>query len=179
LKTFCDRLEAGLRQLLVVVVAVMVLTVTWQVLSRLLARLAVWLDLPLLVEPSRWTEELAGFELAWLALLGAVYALRRREHPGFDLVYSKMSAATRRYADLAGFGLIMAFSLIVLTYGGGLLVRLTLELGQTTAALGWPMGVVYSVIPISGVLMTVFALEGFLESLRSGPDEQPAAGEPA
>jgi len=171
----CDRLEAALRQLLVVVVAVMVLTVSWQVLSRLMARVSVSFDLPFLVEPSRWTEELAGFQLAWLALLGAVYALRRREHPGFDLVYSRMAPATRRYADLACFGLIMAFALLVLTYGGARLVQLTLELGQTTAALGWPMGVVYSVIPASGLLMTVFALEGFLQSLRQDPAEDPQA----
>lgn len=169
MKAFCDRLEAGVRHLLVVVVAVMVLTVVWQVLSRLLARLAVTFELPLLIEPSRWTEELAGFQLAWLALLGAVYALRRREHPGFDLVYAWMPPGVRRWADLVGFGLIMAFSLLVLTYGGARLVQMTLTLEQKTAALGWPMGLVYSVIPVSGVLMTIFALEGFLDSLGGEP----------
>jgi len=176
LKRLCDALEAALRQLLVVVVAVMVLTVVWQVLSRLLARLAVFFDLPLLIEPSRWTEELAGFQLAWLALLGAVYALRRREHPGFDLVYGWMPPALRRYADLAGFGLIMVFALLVLSYGGGRLVQMTLQLEQRTAALGWPMGLVYSVIPLSGVLMTVFALEGFIESLRHATVADPKSG---
>lgn len=176
MKALCDRLEAALRRLLVVLVAVMVLTVVWQVLSRLLARLSVSFGLPLLIEPSRWTEELAGFELGWLALLGAVYALRRREHPGFDLVYGWMSPAARRYADLLGFGLIAAFALLVLTYGGGRLVQMTLQLEQTTAALGWPMGLVYSVIPVSGALMAVFALEGFLDSLRQDPAGNPTQG---
>lgn len=164
MKRFCDGVEGALRHALVALVATMVVTVGWQVISRLVARLSVAFDLPQVVEPSRWTEELAGFQLGWLALLGAVYALRRGEHPGFDLVYSKWSAGQKRLADRLGFGLIAAFSLLVLTYGGARLAFMTLQLGQTTPALGWPMGVVYSVIPTSGLLMTLFAVERLMHT---------------
>jgi TRAP-type C4-dicarboxylate transport system permease small subunit len=170
-RRLCEALEAALARALTVLVAAMVLTVGWQVLSRLMARGSVAFDLPLVVEPSRWTEELAGFQLAWLALLGAVYALRRREHPGFDLVHGKLPAPARRFADLTAPGLVAAFSLLVLGYGGARLVAMTLDLGQTTPALGWPMGLVYSVIPASGALMGLFAVEELAEQWRGEAPE--------
>jgi len=176
-KRLCQLLEVALGKALTALVAAMVLTVGWQVLSRLLARASVALSLPLLVEPSRWTEELAGFQLAWLALLGAVYALRRREHPGFDLVHDKLPAAGRRLADLVASGLVAAFSLLVLGYGGARLVAMTLDLGQTTPALGWPMGFVYTVIPASGLLMGLFAIEELAERWRGEAAEPLSRGD--
>jgi TRAP-type C4-dicarboxylate transport system permease small subunit len=174
LQAICQRLEAALRGVLFVLTAAMTLTVFWQVLSRLLSRLAVRFGIPALVAPSRWTEELAGFQLGWLALLGAVYAFRRREHLGFELFYSRMTPAGRRAADVFGAAAVLAFSLMILVFGGLRLVSLTLELGQTTAALQWPMGVVYVVIPVSGALMALFAVEALIA--RVGP---PAPGEPS
>jgi TRAP-type C4-dicarboxylate transport system permease small subunit len=176
MKALCDRLEALVRYALVVLVTVMVSTVGWQVFSRLMARASVALELPQLVEPSRWTEELAGFQLAWLALLGAVYALRRGAHPGFDLLYSKMPPGARRLADLTTFALIACFAALVLTYGGLRLMLMTLELHQRTAALHWPMGLVYSVIPASGILMTLFAIEGFVARLGASPPPETGQG---
>ena len=147
-------------------VGIMALTVGWQVASRLLARLSMRMGWALLVEPSPWTEELAGFQLAWVALLGAAYALRRGEHLGFDLLHQWLSPSGQRWADVAGALLIALFSLVVLVWGGLNLVFMTRDLGQRTAALGWPMAVVYSVVPVAGLLLTLFAVESLLARLR-------------
>lgn len=160
-----------LGQALVVLVGLMALTVGWQVASRLLARLSMRMEWAPLVEPSRWTEELAGFQLAWTALLGAAYALRRGEHLGFDLLHQWLSPGGRRWADVAGAALIALFSLVVLGWGGSSLVLMTRELGQRTAALGWPMAWVYSVVPVAGLLLALFALEALVRRLR---EEEPA-----
>lgn len=173
LRAVCRRLEAALRVVLFALTTAMTLTVFWQVLSRLLSRLAVRFAVPALVEPSRWTEELAGFQLGWLALLGAVYAYRRREHIGFELFYSRMTPAGRRATDMFGAAAVLAFSVVILVFGGLRLVTLTLELGQTTAALQWPMGAVYAVIPVSGALMALFAVEALV-----APDGPPSSGDP-
>jgi TRAP-type C4-dicarboxylate transport system permease small subunit len=158
-----------LGRVLVVLVGLMTLTVGWQVASRLLARLSMRMDWPPLVDPSRWTEELAGFQLAWLALLGAAYALRRGEHLGLDVLHQKLSPSNRRRADLAVAALVAGFSVLVLGLGGLRMVAMTIELHQRTPALGWPMAVIYSVVPVTGVLMGVFAVEAFLRTLREEP----------
>ena len=154
------QLEHALRTVLVVLLAAMTLTVVWQVLSRLLARAAVTYGFPLPIEPSRWTEEMASFQLGWLALLGAAYALRKHEHLGFDFIYLKMSPAGQRRTELFVRGLVILFSLLVFVYGGSRLVLMTFQLKQTTAGLQWPMAVIYAVIPVSGLLMAFFAVEG-------------------
>ena len=166
-----NQLEYALRLVLVVLLSAMTVTVVWQVLSRLLAKVSVSYGLPLLIEPSRWTEEMASFQLGWLALLGAAYALRKHEHLGFDYVYLKMSAGTQRRMELLVRALVVLFALAVLVYGGTRLVLMTIQLHQTTAGLQWPMAVIYSVIPVSGLLMALFALEGVFQPGESQLEE--------
>jgi TRAP-type C4-dicarboxylate transport system permease small subunit len=173
LRAVCQRLEAALRVVLYVLTAAMTLTVLWQVLSRLLSRLAVRFGIPALVEPSRWTEELAGFQLGWLALLGAVYAYRQGQHLGFELFYSRMTPAGRRATDRFGAAAVLVFSFGILVFGGLRLVTLTLQLGQTTAALQWPMGAVYAVIPVSGALMALFAVEALIAPATAPGEPSP------
>jgi TRAP-type C4-dicarboxylate transport system permease small subunit len=172
-KRLCDVVHAALGRALVVLLAVMALTVAWQVSSRLLARLCLAMDWPVFIQPSRWTEELAGFQLSWVALLGAAWVLREGAHPGLDLLYRQLGPGLRRGADALGAALIALFSVVVLVYGGLRLVFMTQELGQRTAALDWPMAGVYSVVPVAGALLALFALESFLRAL-----EAPAEGQP-
>jgi TRAP-type C4-dicarboxylate transport system permease small subunit len=166
-KRACDAVHAALGHALVALLGVMTLTVGWQVFSRLVARLCLALDWPVLVQPSRWTEELAGFQLSWVALLGAAWVLRRGEHPGLDLLYEKLPPGLRRGADVLGSLLVALFALVVLVYGGLRLVQMTHELGQRTAALGWPMSAVYSVVPVAGLLVALFATEALIGALQA------------
>ena len=152
------RLESTLGALLALLTVVMALTVLWQVATRLYARLATAQGWPLWLQPSQWTEELASFLLAWIALLGAAYALRRGEHMGYDTLFAALAARGRARCMLAAQASVIAFA-AVLVLGGVGLVWMTLQLGQTTPALRWPMGAVYAVAPLSGLLMIVFALE--------------------
>jgi TRAP-type C4-dicarboxylate transport system permease small subunit len=69
--------------------------------------------------------------------------------------------------------LIFCFALLVLVVGGTGLVRLTLSLGQTSAALQVPLGYVYLALPFSGLLMMFFSAlhaAGEVLSLRDWKD---------
>lgn len=169
MRRLCDAAEALLARALVLLMGAMVLTVGWQVLSRLLARLSLAMGWELIVEPSRWTEELAGFQLAWLALLGAAWALRRGEHIGLDVLYQRFGAAGRRRLDVAVGIAVTGFSLLVPGYGGLRLVLMTLELQQQTPALGWPMAAVYTVLPVTGLLLALFSLDSLVGAWRQEP----------
>jgi TRAP-type C4-dicarboxylate transport system permease small subunit len=172
-KRLCDVVHRALGRALIVLVAVMAVTVAWQVSSRLLARLCLAMDWPVFIQPSRWTEELAGFQLSWVALLGAAWVLREGAHPGLDLVHRQLGPRLRRAANVLGAVLIALFSLVVLVYGGLRLVVMTQQLGQRTAALDWPMAAIYSVVPGAGALLTLFALEALLRALGSPAEERP------
>ena len=58
------------------------------------------------------------------------------------------------------------FAVSVLLVGGLRLVQFTLSLGQTSAALGVRIGYVYLALPLSGALITWFAVRDIGRLLR-------------
>ena len=163
------RLESALGPIVATLCGALALTVLWQVATRLTARVALALDVPTPIEPSRWTEELASFLLAWTALLGAAYALRRGEHIGLDLVYVRFGAAGRARIDRIARAAVVAFGALIAA-GGAWLTWLTWVLEQRTPALGWPMGLVYAVLPLAGLLMAAFAAErAYVDTTEAAP----------
>jgi TRAP-type C4-dicarboxylate transport system permease small subunit len=142
-----ERIERGLAWLLVLLMVAIVADVTWQVLSRFVFR-----------APSSFTEELAGFLLIWIGLLGAAYALRTRAHLGIDLLTAKLSGATKRAAAMVAHTLVLLFALTTMVIGGLRLVQLAFQLEQISSVMGLRMGYVYVAIPLAGLLMVVFSL---------------------
>ena len=71
----------------------------------------------------------------------------------------------------------------VMVYGGITIVKLTMI--QSTASLGVPMGVVYTIIPISGVLIVVYSVLNIIDlvtgqaNAAAGEKESVGAGEHA
>lgn len=147
---FLDRL---LQLLMVFCMAMMVVVVTWQVVSRYA-----------LGSPSPWTEEVARMLLIWVGLLGGVYAYREKAHLGLDLLRQKVSAIGQRRLDVITDLSCGLFALAVLVVGGGALVQLTWELKQTTAVLGIPMAWVYTVLPLSGILIIFYSIASLLHA---------------
>ncbi|EDT10683.1 Tripartite ATP-independent periplasmic transporter DctQ component [Paraburkholderia graminis C4D1M] len=50
-------------------------------------------------QPLVWSDELAGILFLWLAMLGAVLALRRGEHMRMTALVSRLSAERRAFVD--------------------------------------------------------------------------------
>ncbi len=151
MKAISQLLERALAHLLVVLMALMVLDVTWQVATRFITQ-----------NPSSFTEELARFLLMWIGLLGAAYAYRKQSHLSLDLMLQSVNYEKRMMLVRVSHVLCFAFSASVMVYGGMKLMSLTLTLDQTSAALGIPMGYVYSCLPISGLLICWFAIDSFI-----------------
>jgi TRAP-type C4-dicarboxylate transport system permease small subunit len=154
-------LDRSLEMLVMVVVAVLVLDVLWQVFTRFV-----------LSKPSTWTEELAVFMLIWVSLLGAAVALNRGAHLGIDYFVGKLPERTRLWTEIFVFLCVSAFSLSVMVVGGIDLVASTLELGQESPALRVKVGYVYLAVPVSGFFLTLYAGIGLIERLmrlRLGP----------
>ncbi len=145
---FLVKLDQLLKLVLMLLMAAIVVDVSWQVLSRFVVG-----------HPSSVTEEIARFLLIWIGLLGAALAFRNHAHLGLDIVVSKFAHQGRYLAELVAQIICFIFSAWVMVYGGFELVKLQLDLGQTSAALEWKMGYVYSVIPLSGLLICIYALD--------------------
>jgi len=149
-----DRLDWIVSRLAVVLMILLVVDVTWQVATRYLMQ-----------NPSSFTEELAAFLLIWLGLLGGAYAYRQKSHLGVDFLTRKMTGTTRTRAEIFTYIVAMVFAILVLLIGGIRLVYMTLVLEQVSAALQVPMGYIYCVLPLSGLLIVTYSLTFIVETL--------------
>lgn len=105
-----------------------------------------------------FTEELARFSLIWLSILGAAYLSAKRQHLSMDFLYQKFSDETRKRVLVFIEICIILFALIVMVIGGFNLVYTTLRLEQLSGTLRIPLGYIYSVMPISGLLIICFSV---------------------
>lgn len=137
---------------LIVLMAVMTVNVVWQVVSRYL-----------LGSPSSWTEELARFILIWVGLLGAAYVVGQKKHLAITLLPSKLSEGKRLRLEKLIALLIIAFAFVAFVIGGMNLVYMTFELKQNSPALGIPLGVVYGVVPLSGLIIITYKFLDLME----------------
>jgi TRAP-type C4-dicarboxylate transport system permease small subunit len=150
MKTTIHYLDTALTRALILLMLCLVGAVLWQVISRYV-----------FTSPSSWTEELARFLLIWIALLGGVYAFRTGMHLGLDILPKKLTGRPGRMLKIFTLLMVLLFSVAVLVTGGANLVILTWELRQYSAVLGLPMALVYTVIPVSGTLICIYALAAF------------------
>ncbi len=145
-----------LEWILIILMAVNVLNVLWQVFTRFVLK-----------DPSSFTEELARYFLIWVGLLGASYAAGKKMHLAIDVVLKATVGKIRNLAELCIQLFIFLFAFFVMVIGGIRLVVITLKLNQISAALRLQLGYVYLVLPLSGLLIMFYASLFFIEKMRS------------
>ena len=145
--TFHDRLNKALEIFLVFIMSFLVLDVLWQVTSRYV-----------LSAPSPFTDEIAGFLLIWVGLMGAAYVAGRNEHLAIDILLQKTRESRKRNLELTIFLCILVFALSVMVVGGIWLVYTRFLLDVRSAGLQLPLGYVYLVLPLSGLLMSYYSI---------------------
>ena len=133
--------------LLAVLLALMVLLVFAQVVSRYALHRSL-----------SYTEELVRYFFVWSTFLGAGAALKRGRHLKLDVVVHRLPEGWRK----AGRGFALGGTLLLFAVIGiyGLyIVRLQIQTGQTTAALGMPAWWVGLSVPAGCGLLIVRAVQ--------------------
>lgn len=144
-----------LEWMLIALMSILVIDVLWQVTSRYVMN-----------SPSSFTDELAGFLLIWVGLLGAAYVAGKREHLAIDLLIQKSSPERKYKLELIISAIIVLFAIGVLLVGGSWLVYTRFYLSVKSAALGMPVGIVYLVLPISGILIAYFDIDNIINMVK-------------
>lgn len=145
-----------LERAVVILMGALVLDVLWQVASRYLFQ-----------DPSSFTDELAGFLLIWVGLLGAAWAAGMKQHLAIDLLAQKLSPERRKYLDILVNILVLLFALAVMVIGGIWLVYTRFYLGQISAAMQIPLGYVYFVVPLSGFLIMFYSIDEIVRLIKN------------
>ncbi len=147
--------DTGLKRLLIVLMASIVLVVCWQVLSRMI-----------LTSPSSITEEISRCLLLWIGMFGSAFAYRSGQHLGLDIVTRKFSLRWQHRVSLALTFAVVSFALAAMTFGGGKLVLLAFALNQMNSGLGICIGWIYLALPISGLLIGFYGVCQLMATVR-------------
>lgn len=149
---FKESVDRVLAWVLIVLMGIMTLNVLWQVFTRFI-----------IGDPSAFTDELSRYLLIWVGVLGAGYGVGQRIHLAIDLFPRNQTGVRRIYTDLFIELIVLLFAVTVMIIGGTQLVYVTLALEQTSAALQVPLGYVYIVLPLSGVLILFYNVAHMVE----------------
>lgn len=149
-------IDKAIRYLLVFIMGILVITVIWQVFTRYV-----------LQSPSTFTDELSRFLLIWVSLLGAAYASGNNRHLAIDILPSKLNQINQRKLKVLINALIVLFAVSVMVAGGTFLAYVTAN--QLSPSLGLSMGYVYSVVPLSGLLVCYYKAYDLTMLLQPSP----------
>ncbi|MBP0903552.1 TRAP transporter small permease [Mariniflexile gromovii] len=147
-----EKIDKILSNILIVIMAVMVVNVLWQVFTRFIMGV-----------PSSFTDELARYLMIWIGILGAAYVSGRNMHVAIDVLPTRASPKNQKKIMRVVYVIIILFSITALVIGGSRLVYISYLLGQSSPALQIPLALVYMVIPISGILIIYYKTSDLLK----------------
>ncbi|MCR5084273.1 MAG: TRAP transporter small permease [Succinivibrionaceae bacterium] len=120
--------------------------------------------------PSTISEEIITYSFTWLSLLSATYVFGMRGHLCMTFFYGKFTGKKRVLLDVFSELLIVIFAVLLLLNGG--MEMASQNWDQDTASLGISMGLMYSILPLSGVFICIYGVMNLLDLFRicSSPD---------
>lgn len=162
MKQFLDeRLE---EILIVITMALMVLLIFYQVVSRYVFN-----------DSMSWTEELARYIHIWQVWIAASFAVKKGKHIKVEMFKDLLPHLYRRIIDFIALGLWF-FVAVTLAYVGSDVILSLMEQGQVSPAMRVPMWWAYLAIPVGGLLMSIRLIQQFIR-LWKHPDQEYSSSE--
>lgn len=141
----------------------LLVALTVLVTSNIVARYTGWTAM------SRF-DEVVSTVFAWFVFIGAGALWREREHFAISLIPPRFEQTLAGRAVAVSIALIgVGFSLALLYYGWNYVGRVS----ATTPVLGWPQAYAYACLPLSGALMSAYAMRDLWQVL-TGKSSAPA-----
>lgn len=109
-----------------------------------------------------WTEEVARYIMIWLACVGSVVAMHRRDLVAIDILPNALSGLTGRILRILIATIIILVSGFLVYYGFLLALN---AMGQSAASFKMPMFYVTIAVPFAGAGFALIAMEHILGEL--------------
>lgn len=138
----------------IIALIAMVLIVTYQVVIRYFFK-----------APSAVTDALTRYLFVWLITISATYIFGQREHICISYLKDKLSAKLKKTVNIAIEIIIILFALLVMVYGGSVITHMNML--QFDSILKIPTGIIYSVIPVSGLIIIFYSVCNIMNDARS------------
>jgi TRAP-type C4-dicarboxylate transport system permease small subunit len=151
-RAFLNGYHRLLTWLMVATVAVLIVPVTLQVISRYTALIPSWI----------WTEELSRFLFIWMIMLGAMIAVREGTHFVVD-VLPELPPRPAALLQIVSNVFVLVFALVFVWWG---IQFVRFGWDQTSELAELPMAFIFMAWPVAGVTWALFLGEAFVASFR-------------
>ena len=146
-------------------VAILVVPVTLQVVSRFTSLFPHWI----------WTEEMARFLFIWMVMIGAMIGVREGTHFDVD-VWPELKPRTNAVLRVISLIFVLVFALVFVWYG---IKFVQFGWNQTSELAELPMTWIFVAWPLTGLTWLLFGGERLLLDLhliRRGPGDDDVDG---
>ena len=113
--------------------------------------------------PSTMSEDILSYSFVWVSLLATALVFGERNHMNLAFFVEKLSMPMQKAAAVFAELLILAVAVVVFIFGG----QGFMEVGamQVSPTLGVTMDLIYSILPVSGVLIGLYNVINIVEIL--------------
>ena len=167
MRKFIDGYYRLLSVLLGASVAILIVPVTLQMISRLTGLIPAWI----------WTEEMARFFFIWMVMLGAMIGVRDGSHFDVD-VWPELKPRANAALRIVSMVFVLVFGLVFVWYG---IKFVQFGWNQSSELADLPMAWIFVAWPLTGATWLLFGFERFRADLRTlidGPGPGSAADAP-
>ena len=152
MKKIIDWYHRGLTLLMVATVAILIVPVTLQIISRYTA----------LIPSYIWTEELSRFLFIWMVMLGAMIGIREGTHFEVD-VWPDLAPRPTALLRIISNALVLVFALVFVWWG---IEFVRFGWNQLSELAELPMNFIFVAWPLAGITWIVFLGESFVTNAR-------------
>ncbi|MEO8144278.1 MAG: TRAP transporter small permease [Betaproteobacteria bacterium] len=152
MKRLIDLYHRLLTWLMVGTIAVLIVPVTLQIISRYTALIPSWI----------WTEELSRFMFIWMVMLGAMIGVRERSHFEVD-VWPELKPRAGALLRIVSNLFVLVFALVFVWWG---IEFVRFGWNQHSELAELPMPFIFLAWPVAGATWVLFLGESFVENFR-------------
>jgi TRAP-type C4-dicarboxylate transport system permease small subunit len=152
MKAIIDGYHRLLTWLMVATVAILIVPVTLQIISRYTALIPSWI----------WTEELSRFLFIWMVMLGAMIGIREGSHFEVD-VWPDLGRRATALLRIVSNVFVLIFALVFVWWG---IEFVRFGWDQLSELAELPMPWIFLAWPMAGVTWVLFLGESFVENWR-------------
>ena len=149
---FKKSLDLLLRWFCIILFAVLVGLVCWQVFVRLV-----------LHSGDPWTEVAARTVFIWQALFGAAYVIGEKDDVAIDFLVRKLPASVTKTVEVLAHGIVGFFAAWVMVYGGMRVV--TSGWDDNVQLLPVSAGMVFLAVTISGAIIVLYTIIHIIQTI--------------
>ena len=152
MRSFIGFYHRLLTWLMVATVAVLIVPVTLQIVSRYTALIPSWI----------WTEELSRFLFIWMVMLGAMIGVREGTHFEVD-VWPDLGPKATALLRIVSNVFVLVFALVFVWWG---IAFVRFGWNQDSELAELPMAFIFMAWPVAGITWVLFLGESFLANVR-------------